>query len=291
MSKTESNPKLPLGKGISSLLGGVEYQPSLDQNSDQSEVILVSPNSIDPNPEQPRKEFHHEELKSLAKSIEKMGVIQPIIVCKGVQPGRYILIAGERRLRASRLAGLTQIPAIEKKLDRSEWLKLALIENIQRSDLNCIEEAKAYHSLIVEYGLTHEECSKQVGKDRTTISNYLRILNLPIQIQNDLVKNTLAMGHAKALLHLDNEADQLKARDLIIKRNLSVRSSEQLCKSLGNDPQKSDKLIDPDLEYIADQLRDQLKTKVRLVGGASRGKIEVSYFSSQDLERILAAFK
>lgn len=289
-----------LGKGISSLLGDIDS----DSNEAASSALKISPTNskveaevmrldieqVDPNPQQPRKYFDDTALRELTESLRQDGVLQPIIVAKGEIEGRYIIIAGERRYRASKLAGLKTIPAIIKDGVTDDMLRLALIENIQRSDLNVIEEAEAYASLIKDYGLTQEQCADKVGKERSTVTNALRLLSLPRELQDDIMENRLSMGHGRALLSLDDKKLILRARDMVIKKGLSVRQTEQLCKSFkaGQIAGAKGKIKeDADLEYVTESLRSYLHTKVKISGSGSRGKLEISYFSAAELERIL----
>ena len=182
------------------------------------------------------------------------------------------------------------MPVLVKDVTPDEMLRIAIIENVQRSNLNVIEEAEAYGALIKEFGLTQEECAKKVGKDRVTISNLLRILALPREVQKDLMDGTLTMGHGRALLSLNEKKLILRARDIIVQKKLSVRQTEQLVKKIkkiGEDESEVNLEQDPDLEYLAEGLRSFLRTKVRLAGNGSRGKIEISYFSAAELERLL----
>lgn len=311
--------KSSLGKGITSLLGGFEVdtpitaspptrvganhvqspvastlKPEPPKAGTVSEILI---DSIVVNPHQPRRVFRDQELQSLAASIKVDGVIQPVTVTKTSTPGKYMLIAGERRLRASKIAGATKIPAIIREpMTEQEQLRVALIENIQRQDLNVVEEAEAYHSLISDFGLTQEQCADKVGKERSTVANILRILQLPREVQDDLVEGRLTMGHGRALLGLEDKKAILRARDIVIKKAMSVRQTEQLCKSYkegsslegasGSNPKTSQAA---DLGYIADGLRAALKTKVKLTGTGSKGRIEISYFSAVELERLLTA--
>jgi ParB family chromosome partitioning protein len=303
-----------LGKGITSLLGGVDIDvasnapvpaaPKVDFPLHppaavptlpvDGQILRLRVGDIEPNPQQPRKLFDDQLLKDLAASLKEDGLLQPVVVTKSDEkPGRYILIAGERRWRASQMAGLREIPAIVKEGASHDLLRLALIENIQRADLNIIEEAEAYQSLIKDYGLTQEQCAERVGKDRTTVTNALRLLVLPREIQDDLLENRLTMGHGRALLSLDDKKLMLRARDIVIKKQMSVRQTEQFCKTFKDASQLGEKSTGvlknkADLEYLADSLRSHLKTKVRVTGNGSRGKIEVSYFSASELERLLA---
>jgi ParB family chromosome partitioning protein len=303
-----------LGKGITSLLGEFDGDDSVPgvklQASDPSRqgaekggaaaqvakatVIELSQEAIEVNPHQPRRIFKEDELKALAASIKVDGIIQPITVTRTSTPGRYMLIAGERRLRASRLAGLTKVPAIVRDpMTEQEQLRVALIENIQRQDLNVLEEAEAYQSLIQDFGLTQEQCAEKVGKERSTVANILRILHLPKEVQDDLVEGRLTMGHGRALLSIEDRKLILRARDIIIKKSLNVRQTEQLVKNYkGNQNLTGGRTgrDTADLEYLADSLRGTLKTKVKISGHAAKGKIEISYFSSSELERLIAIF-
>ena len=249
-------------------------------------VTQVAVSSIDANPYQPRQYFDEEELQKISDSIKKEGVLQPVILTPN--NGRYNVVAGERRIQAAAMAGLTSVPAIIKSLSDADSLRIALIENIQRSDLNAIEEAMAYSVLIDNFGYTHEQCAEQVGRDRSTVCNFLRILKLPAEIRNDLVHERLSLGHCRALLALPTVESILEARKLIIQKGLNVRQTEQFCKNLLKDEQPSKpKPINPDLEHLASGLRDHLRTKVRVSGSETRGRIEISYFSSSELERIM----
>ena len=229
--------------------------------------------------------------KSSPQSLKQDGLLQPIIVTKD-DDGRYVIVAGERRWRASKLAGFETIPAIVREGVADDLLRLALIENIQRADLNIIEEAEAYASLIRDYGLTQEQCADRVGKERSTVANTLRLLALPREIQDDIMDQRLTMGHGRAILSLEEKKLMLRCRDIVIKKGLSVRQTEQLCKTF-KDPKKvagsrRDIKEDADLNYITESLRSYLAHE-----GAPRrqhqraGKIEISYFSAAELERIL----
>lgn len=305
MNEQGSNLKIrksALGKGYA-VLANMEEEESdpidsylnkkiIQPNTNTNVVVEINVNQIIPNPHQPRKIFDDDKLQSLAISIKNDGIIQPIIVSQSDEKNKYILIAGERRWRAAKLAGFTKIPAIIKEVSSESSLVLALIENIQRQDLNIIEEAEAYAALIKDFGLTQEQCAQKVGKDRSTITNTLRLLSLPKVIKDDLMEGRLTMGHGRVLLSLENIDIMLKARDLIISKNLSVRKTEQLCKMLIKNPEflnnkDSSHEISADLEYIAEMLRNKFKTKIKVLGTENKGKIEIHYFSGSELERIL----
>jgi len=290
-----------LGKGISSLLGdvGVESAPVGGSPSKAStglhleaEVVRLDINDVDPNPQQPRKIFDDTALRELSESLKQDGILQPIVVAQGEVEGRYIIIAGERRWRASKLAGFDRIPAIIKDDVGDDMLRLALIENIQRADLNIMEEAEAFASLIKDYGLTQEQCADKVGKERSTVANTLRLLALPREIQDDIMDGRLTMGHGRAILSLEEKKLMLRCRDIVVKKCLNVRQTEQLCKSFRDPKRGTDKAggmikDEADLQYITESLRSYLHTKIRLAGNTSRGRIEISYFSAAELERLL----
>ncbi|MDE3269995.1 MAG: ParB/RepB/Spo0J family partition protein [Pseudomonadota bacterium] len=255
-------------------------------------VIQVVISSIDANPYQPRQYFDEDKLQKMADSIKKDGVLQPVILTPSgiANNGRYCVVAGERRVQAATMAGLTSIPAIIKSMSDADTLRIALIENIQRSDLNAVEEATAYSVLIENFGFTHEQCAEQIGRERSTVSNLLRILKLPAEIRNDLVHERMSLGHCRALLALSTVEAMLAVRKQVLQKGLNVRQTELLCKSLCNDEDDATKpkAANPDLEHLAAGLRDHLRTKVRVSGSGSRGKIEISYFSPSELERITA---
>ena len=279
-----------LGKGMSSLLGDINLD-SLDEKPVrneklsgqlEAEVIRIKINEIEPNPYQPRKVFDDHKLKELAASLKQDGFLQPIVVSRSEIPGKFIIIAGERRWRASKLNGFETVPVIVKDTTTEEMLRLALIENIQRANLNVIEEAEAYASLIRDYGLTQEQCADKVGKERSSVTNTLRLLALPREIQDDIIDSRLSMGHGRSMLSLEDKKLMLRCRDIVIKKNLSVRQTEQLVKTF-----KEAKEDEADLQYITESLRSYLHTKVKLAGTTSRGKIEISYFSAAELERLM----
>ena len=290
--KPKNQKSSALGKGLNSLLG-IESSEGLESKWKERGpgLMQIAVSDIQINPKQPRKFFKKSELDNLASSIEQDGLLQPLVVSSTENQGKYILIAGERRWRASQLAGLNTVPAIVKQVANDDLLRLALVENIQRSDLNPIEEAEAYLALINDHGLTQEECAHRVGKERATIANFLRLLSLPANIQNDLIECKLPIGHAKALASLDNPKIISRARDIIVKKALNVRQTEQLCRKLkkNKEPEVSGATaISPDLDYLVETLRNQLKTKVKMTGSGARGKIEISYFSPAELERIIS---
>lgn len=265
-------------------------EPGRDSAVPVQNVFEIDIAQIHPNPRQPRKIFKDADLISLAQSLKQDGVIQPLVVSK--DGTGYMIIAGERRWRASQMAGFAKVPAIVKEVNPEEMLRIAIIENVQRSNLNVIEEAEAYALLIRDYGLTQDDCARKVGKDRSTVSNLLRILSLPQEIHDDLMNEKLTMGHGRAFLALEDKGLIMKARDIVLSRKLSVRQTEQLIKRMkrqGAAPELESErgVSSADLDYLADTLRSHLRTKVKLQGSGSRGRIEISFFSPAELERLL----
>lgn len=276
-----------LGRGLDLLI------PADDENEDSKDSVLLNISEIEPNRDQPRKKFSEESLKELARSIEKHGVIQPIIVIK--KDDYYEIVAGERRWRAARMAGLSEIPALIREYSDREISEIALIENIQREDLTPIEEAKAYKALIEEYGITQEELSGRVAKSRAAIANSMRLLKLDEEVQNMLAEGIISAGHARALLVLEKNSDQIKAAQEIIKNSLSVRDTEKLVKNWGKTPvREGKKLPENDFVYrdLEEKMTESLGTKVKIANKADKtGKIEIEYFSDDELERIFKVIK
>ncbi len=252
---------------------------------------------IVPSEHQPRSSWDAERLEELAQSIRANGLIQPITVCE-TQPGKYTLIAGERRWRAAQLAGLSEIPALVRTVEDNRRLELALIENIQREDLNPIETAVAFSRLIEQHQLSHEQVAERTGKDRSTITNFLRLLKLPREVQEDLGRGDISMGHARALLGLPTAAAQRQASQQILDKRLSVRETEKLVKELASPkaPQGEGKgngttepQLDANVRAALDEMRAALGTKIRLIpksGSKGSGKLEIEYYSQDDLDRI-----
>ncbi|MBE7026948.1 MAG: ParB/RepB/Spo0J family partition protein [Ruminococcaceae bacterium] len=290
--------KRGLGKGIGALFGTeanetdiIERDISFINNISSENVTELKISQIEPNKEQPRKAFDEEKLGLLADSIKKHGVIQPIIV-KDLNNGFYQIVAGERRWRASRIAGLSKIPAIIRSYDELTTMQVALIENLQRENLNPIEEALSYKALLDDFSLTQEQVSEQVGKSRSAIANSIRLLSLPQKVREMLEKGTLSSGHARAILSVNDDEAKLLLAEKIVENALSVRQAEQLAKSLNN-PKKGNKKsetitqLDLQLGEIQKRMSDILGTKVKILNGAKKGKIEIEYYSANDLERLL----
>lgn len=286
--------KKGLGKGLGALIGGAPF--SVDKIPETGEalpdgakLILLDPREIQPNPKQPRRVFAEESLTELAESLRRDGMQEPVIVRKAKDG--YELVSGERRVRASVMADLDRIPAICRKVSDRDMLKLGLIENIQREDLNAIELALAYQQLIEEFKCTQEELAEQIGKNRVTVTNTLRLLHLPEVVQEQVADGSLTMGHAKALLSIESPTAQMAAARKIIKQGLSVRQAEQLA-AQSKPKEKKVAAKDPNISQIEDSLRRSLGTKVSLKAGKNgRGRIEIDYYSLDELDRLLKLFR
>lgn len=277
-----------LGHESSAFKGGFPPSAFEDSSLPDQNVVLIDAKYINPDPDQPRQYFDPQGLEDLAQSIRTYGIIQPIVVVREAD-GTYRIIAGERRWRAALMAGLQRIPCLVRSTAEHVPLEIALVENIQRQQLNPMEEARALRRLVEEVGWTQDELGSRLGKDRTTIANLLRLLTLPESIQLDLETQKLTVGHAKVILSLDSEELQLLLRDQIIARALSVRQAEVQARKLREDSAESRRLADAvpaSLRTLCDQFKGHLGTKVRITGSAEQGKIEISFFSAEDLERI-----
>ncbi len=278
-----------LGKGLDSLIPSFDLEEDKEKSTGENNPLMMDIHKIEPNREQPRKIFDEDSLAELADSIRQYGVLQPLLVKK--QEDYYAIVAGERRWRAARLAGLKEVPVIIKDLDRQESMEIALIENIQRQDLNPVEEARAYQMLIQEFGLKHEDLAERVGKSRAAITNSMRLLKLDDGVLDMLIRGDLTQGHARALLAIEDKELQLKGAQTIIDKNLSVRDAEKLVKELLNPPVKKEKPELPGQSVYKDiekRLKDHLGTKVNISRkDENQGKIEISYYSVDELERII----
>lgn len=243
-----------------------------------------------PNPDQPRIKFSRESLEELAASIRETGVIQPLVVVP--EEDHYLIIVGERRWRAAQLAGLKKVPALIRHLSREKQLEISLIENLQREDLNPLEIARVYKRLVEEIGLTHEEIATRVGKDRSSVTNYLRLLSLPPKIQDYLEENKFSMGHARALASLADPELQTSLAELIVKKDLSVRETESLVKKWSqNQVVKKPKKIYPELLAMEEELVRLMGTKVKVEGNPRRGVIKIFYYSFEDFNRLAEQLK
>ena len=274
-----------LGRGLGALLG--DFTDELEK---KSAYQLLPIYKVEPNPDQPRHDFDEEELQLLADSITVHGVIQPLTV-RETGNGYYQIIAGERRWRASRLAGLSEIPAVIIEADDRKAMELALIENLQRQDLNPVEESLGYQALISEYGLTQEEAAARVGKSRPTVANSLRLLHLPDSVLDLLRQGSLTSGHARAILSLKSEKKQLEAAQKICALGLSVRQAELLCKNMSKDP-KPEKEATFAVDYVAEcekSLSKHLGRGVKIVNGKRKGRFELEFYGQEDLQNLLDA--
>jgi len=275
--------KQALGKGLGALIP--DRSTLADKRKKALGISEIDIDKIIPNDYQPRKVFNEDKLKELAASIKEQGLIQPVIVHKA--GSGFQLIVGERRWRASRLAGLKTIPAQIKEATKREFYEMALIENIQREDLNPLEVAEAYKRLQDEFKLTQEGLAKRLGKERSTVTNFLRILQLPKEVKQDLASGMLSMGHAKAILSLESGGDQIAAASSIVKKGLSVREAEALVTRLKNPPRQKKKGQSHELHAVEEKLKKVLGTKVRITERSKGGRIMIEYYTPEDLDRIL----
>jgi len=282
--------KSALGKGLGALIDGVEKEV-LDRKVEAN--LQIDINAIDTNPFQPRSRFDAQALEELAASIRQVGIVQPLTVRESGD-GRFQLIAGERRLRAARMAGLTHVPAYIRTADDTAMLEMALVENIQREDLDAVEVAISYQRLIEECSLTQEQLSDRVGKQRSTVSNYLRLLRLPAEIQLGIRNKNLSMGHARTLVNIEDPQKQINVFYHIIEEDLSVRATEDLVRHIqteaSKDPSKTDKRkkITREYEELSDQLTKLFGAEVQFrINEKGRGKIVIPFGNSDEMERII----
>lgn len=274
-----------LGRGLGALLGDFTEEPA-----EQSAYQTLPLYKIEPNPNQPRREFDESELQALADSISVHGVIQPLTL-RQMENGYYQIIAGERRWRAARMANLSEIPAVIIEADDRKAMELALIENLQRQDLNPVEEAQGYQTLMDQYGLTQEEVSSRVGKSRSTVANSLRLLGLCPEVLNNLKEGQLTAGHARAIRSLETEKLQKEAARKIIALSLSVRQAETLCKNLQKTPSPK-KPVTMEVDYLAEcekSLSKRLGRGVKITNGKRKGRFELEFYGQEDLESLLNA--
>lgn len=274
-----------LGKGLGALLGD-----ELDVANENTPYRLLPIYRVEPNPEQPRHDFDPEELQALSDSISIHGIIQPLTV-RELNTGYYQIIAGERRWRAARMAQLSEVPAIVIEADDKKATELALIENLQRQDLNPVEEALGYQSLIEDYGLTQEEAAERVGKSRPTVTNALRLLGLCPEVLERLRKGELTAGHARAILSIKNEKKQQEAAQKICALGLSVRQAELLCKNMTKEP-APEKEVTLAVDYVAEcekSLSKHLGRGVKIINGKRKGKFELEFYGQDDLQALLDA--
>ncbi len=301
-----------LGKGLDALMGEANFQnDSLESGvqiketsastnihlpkgitTDENGTLFVNPTLLKPNPRQPRTYFDDEKLAELTESVRKEGVLSPVII-EDAEDGTFYIIAGERRTRAAIAAGLEKIPVQLRKYSEQRKLEVALVENIQRTDLNPIEEAQAYYDLMQLGNLTQDQVAERVGKNRSTVANCLRLLKLPEDMQKALVTDSISSGHARAILSLESDTDKRILFGKIIGQGISVRQAENIAKEMKSgvpvvkaEPPKTEDKRDPNLVALEQKLIDKLGTKVQLKGDFSKGTISISYFSSDDLDRL-----
>ena len=274
-----------LGKGLNAIIG----EAMLEEERHESRGMEIPLERLSANPFQPRAEFDAEKLEELAESIRLHGVLQPVVVRR--LGDDYQIIAGERRWRAAQMAGLKAIPAVVRELDDAGMIQVALIENLQREDLNPIEEAAAYRKLMDEFDMTQEQLSATLGKSRSAIANGVRLLNLPDGVQEHVAQGRLSGGHARCLLAVSGTDLQLRLADEVIEKGLSVRQTEELVKKLARNVSRETmesipRTPDPDVVAVMRRLGERLGTKVKITGSSGKGKLEIEYYSEDDLERI-----
>jgi len=278
--------RMGLGKGLGALL------PELGEGEPKT-LLYCGIEEIIPNRSQPRKHFDESKLQELTESIKENGILEPLIV-RRVDQG-YELIVGERRWRAAQKAGLKEVPVLVKEAEGREALELSLIENLQRENLNPVEEAEAFQRLTEEFNISQAELATRIGKDRTTITNALRLLKLPVEVRNQLLQNRITSGHARAILSLETKEKQKELCSLIIQKGLSVREAEAIAKRWSEKPKKTvtkDRRrgeVESQLSSLQDSLRKYLGTKVHIAPKGKKGRIEIEYYSHEDLQRIVEA--
>ena len=286
--------KSGLGKGLGAILSDKYDSQALDSisNSDDSQIVELKIVDVEPNKDQPRKEFDKEKLDELADSISKHGVIQPIIVTK--QGDIYQIVAGERRWRASKQAGLKKIPAIIRNYDEIKIMEVALIENLQRENLNPVEEALGYKSLMETFSLTQDKISERVGKSRSAIANSLRLLNLPDKVLSMLEKGEISTGHAKVILSISNKNEQVQIAELIFEKKMSVRETENYIKNKSK-TKKTGPAVSSEVKMAIKEMENAfskyLGTKVKIKDSNGKGKIEIAYYSHDEFERLMELLK
>ena len=276
-----------LGKGLGALLGDFE-----EVSGEKTPYQLLPIYKVEPNPEQPRRDFDEEELQALADSISEHGIIQPLTV-RELNSGYYQIIAGERRWRAARLANLSEVPVVVIEADDKKAMELALIENLQRQDLNPVEEALGYKSLMEDYGMTQEDAAKRVGKSRPAVTNALRLLNLNEEVLDKVRTGKLSAGHARAVLTIKNEKKQQAAAQKIVALGLSVRQAELLCRNMDKEaPEVKEEPVTLKVDYVAEcekQLSKHLGRGVKIVNGKRKGRFELEFYGQEDLQVLLDA--
>ncbi len=280
--------KIALGRGLDSLLPDIEHIESVSKEYFQCDIERIRPNRY-----QPRMRFSEDELEGMARSIKEKGIIQPLLVRK--DDNGFELVTGERRLRAAKKAGLSQVPVIVRTIADTDLLEMSIVENIQREDLNPMEEAEAYYQLIAKFNLTQDQAAARVGKSRSAVANFLRLRQLPEQIKTAIVDGTLSMGHARALLGASNSAQQNAAWRAVVSKGLSVRETERLINRLKAKKKKpKNSSTGSEQRYLlslADDLSRRFGTKVQIKRHGKKGKVEITFFNNEDLDRVLRLLK
>lgn len=275
--------KYGLGRGLAALIPGAGN--ALAENG----VLMIPVEMVFPNPRQPRSALHPEELEDLTASIRAHGVLQPLIVTPGDLDGRYVLIAGERRLQAARLAGMAAVPVIVRQATDQQRLELAIIENVQRADLSALEQAEAYRQLAEDFSLSHEEIAARVGKSRVAVTNTLRLLRLPDAVKNALIEGRVSEGHARALLTLATPEAQTAALRTILLKELNVRQTEELVRRLSGErlSRKPKPVVVPEVAELEERLRSSLGTKVTVRSGQRGGTVTIHFYSEEELNALM----
>jgi ParB family chromosome partitioning protein len=286
--RSKKRKKIALGRGLDALLPDIEHVESVPKEYFQCDIELIRPNRY-----QPRLRFSEDELEGMTRSIKEQGIIQPLLVRK--DENGYELITGERRLRGAKNAGLDQVPVIVKTVTDTDLLEMSIVENIQREDLNPMEEAEAYYQLIAKFDLTQNQAAARLGKSRSALANFLRLRQLPEQIKASIINGTLSMGHARALLGASNSAQQNTAWRAVVSKGLSVRETENLIKRLKAETKKPKKSSTSSeqryLLSLADELSRRFGTKVQIKRRGQKGKVEIAFYNNDDLDRLLSLLK
>lgn len=298
MAEKKKPAKKAMGRGLGAFFDDITENVVPEEPIKKTEsggVRVFKIRDIEPNPEQPRKYFEKEKLEALANSIKEHGLIQPIVV-KRQSNGMYQIVAGERRWRAAKVAGLTEVPCVEGEYTEKQVMELALVENLQREDLNPIEEAEGYRKLMDTFGLTQEDVAERVGRSRSAVANALRLNGLSAKIKNMVIAGDLTQGHARALLSIEKEADRVALAEKIVADGLNVRQVEKLAAVFGAEKSKPvmvvpDKNLEKYFKDLAKDISGKLGAKVTIKNGKNKGKIEIEYFSNAELEGIVEKLK
>lgn len=290
--KPKKRKKMALGRGLDALIPDTGFEVDSDPATSPRPYLECDVHLIRPNRYQPRSHFDPDELAQLSESIRTQGIIQPLLVCRS--DVGYELVAGERRLRAAKMVGLEKVPVVVKTVTDAEMLEMSIVENIQRENLNPIEESEAYHRLIAEFGLTQEQAARRVGKSRSAVANFLRLRQLPDPIRESIINGQLSMGHARAILGAATTAYQNAVWRAVIRKELSVRQTEALVKRMAKSAQAIDakKMTSEQrhIDHVAENLSRTFGTKVQIKRRGKKGKLEIEFYSNEDLDRLLGLF-